>query len=240
MSSARDHEDPTLRASLDELTALLVTEEPLESVLARIVELALHGIGACDYASVTTMRGTEPETVVCTDPIAQQIDEVQYEHDAGPCLFALRRREVVSVGSMTEDDRWTPVREAAMRLGVLSSFSVPMAAGDTKVGALNLYSRQDHGFEAVPPDTALLFAAQAAAAVWNARAHEQTRRVITNLEAALETRDVIGTARGIVMANEKLRSDEAMELLRKASQHRNVKLRDLAVEVAANGRTPEP
>jgi GAF domain-containing protein len=236
--------DPTIedgssfRAALDELTGLLVAEETLETVLRRVVALACAGIGACDYASVTLMNQQVPETIVCTDRVAEEIDDVQYSNDSGPCLYAFRQREVVSVPSMADGDSWQPVRAAAMSRGVHSSFSLPLAAGDVSVGALNLYARDDHAFNSVPPESALQFAAQAAAAVWNARTYEHARSVVRHLETALETRDVIGVAKGIIMANEKVTIDEAFTILRDASQHRNVKLRDVAAEVATTGATP--
>jgi GAF domain-containing protein len=238
MTIGWEHEDGSFRASLDELTALLVAEERLETVLHRVVELACSGIGACDVASVTDMTRVEPETIVSSDAIAVQIDQVQYEHDSGPCLYASRRREAVSVPSMSDGDSWQPFRDAAIGRGVHSSFSLPLAAGEVNLGALNLYSRQEHGFNSVPPDAALVFAAQAAAAVWNARTHERTREMVTGLEQALESRDVIGVAKGVIMANEKMTQDEAFKILIAASQNRNVKIRDLAVEVAETGTTP--
>ena len=183
------------RASLDELTALLVTEEPLETVLRRVASLACHGLGACDFASVTDTTQAEPTTIIATDPVADQIDQVQYQNDSGPCLYASRRREAVSIPSMSDGESWRAVRDIAISCGVLSSFSLPLAAGDVNLGALNLYSREDHGFDSVAPYAALLFAAQAAAAVWNARTHERTRGMLTNLEKALEARDTIGVVK---------------------------------------------
>ena len=59
-----------------------------------------------------------------------------------------------------------------------------------------------------------------------------------HLETALETRDVIRMAKGIIMVNERITPDAAFEVLRPASQARNVKLRDLAGEVAETGLTP--
>jgi GAF domain-containing protein len=240
MSIASHRDDSSvLRDSLAALTSLLVVEESLETVLQRVVELACGSIGGCDLASVTSMTEAKPVTIVFTDPVAEQIDNAQYDSDDGPCLQAHRERRVVSVPSMTDGESWSEFRAAADRHGVRSSLSLPLAAGDVHVGALNLYSRAAHAFDSVAPDAAVLFASQAAAAVWNARAFEQTRAFVKNLEAALETRDMIGTAKGIVMANEKLGPDEAMAFLRRVSQHRNVKLRDLAVEVVQTRVTPE-
>ena len=62
---------------------------------------------------------------------------------------------------------------------------------------------------------------------------DQCLGVISQLQAALESRDVIGQAKGILMARQGLSADEAFDVLRRASQRTNRKLRDVAAEVAA-------
>jgi len=220
------------------LGTLLVREESLQTVLQRVVDLARGGIGECDLASVTYLKDGQAETIVSTDLLAEEIDQAQYDFDAGPCLEAIRRQELVSVPSMTEPGEWTEFRNAAMAGGVRSSFSLPLATGEVQLGALNLYGRKDHAFNSVPPDAALLFAEQAATAVWASRTLERTRDVVAHLETALSTREQIGIAVGIVMANEKMSSEEAFAKLVQVSQHRNVKLREIAMEVSATGATP--
>jgi AmiR/NasT family two-component response regulator len=49
-----------------------------------------------------------------------------------------------------------------------------------------------------------------------------------NLTAALETRDVIGQAKGILMARAGIGEDEAFALLVRASQRMQVKLAEVA------------
>ena len=238
MTIGWEHDEASFRAALDELAGLLAAPETLGSALGRVVDLACSAIGGCDLASVTWLDGEEPETIVCTNPLAEEIDRVQYANDSGPCLYAVRRREVVSVPSMAAGDSWLPVRERAISRGVRSSLSLPLVAGDVKLGALNLYSHDEDAFSALPTEAALLFATHATAAALSARAHDRTREVVKNLENALETRDVIGMAKGVIMSNEKVTPDEAFAILRDASQHRNVKVRDLAAEVVATGVTP--
>jgi transcriptional regulator with GAF, ATPase, and Fis domain len=184
------------------------------------------------------MRHAAPETIVFTDPVANAIDQAQYGADLGPCLDAFRRREVVSVPSMVSADRWPAFRDAALAHDVRSSLSLPLVTGEAHIGALNLYGRQDQAFNAVPPEAATLFARQAAAAVWVADTIASTRAMIGHLEVAVESRDMIGMAKGIIMVNEKVTPDAAFILLQTASQHRNVKLRDIAAEVVETGLTP--
>jgi AmiR/NasT family two-component response regulator len=73
--------------------------------------------------------------------------------------------------------------------------------------------------------------APASVAVANARAYAKAQAVIEQLQEALQSRDVIGQAKGIIEAREGCGPDEAFERLRDMSQHRNVKLRDLAKSV---------
>jgi AmiR/NasT family two-component response regulator len=51
------------------------------------------------------------------------------------------------------------------------------------------------------------------------------------LKEALRTRDMIGQAKGILMAREGLDEDAAFRLLIRASQRTNAKLRDVARKV---------
>ena len=53
------------------------------------------------------------------------------------------------------------------------------------------------------------------------------------LREALDSRDAIGQAKGILMARRGISAEEAFEVLRRTSQDVNVKLRDLADTVTA-------
>ena len=52
-----------------------------------------------------------------------------------------------------------------------------------------------------------------------------------DLTALLQTRDVIGQAKGMIMARERVDAEEAFDILRRASQRTNRKLREIAAEV---------
>jgi len=77
----------------------------------------------------------------------------------------------------------------------------------------------------------MLLAAHAAVAVAGTTQTSQLRD-------ALDTRDVIGQAKGILMARRNLTADQAFDVLRRTSQNLNVKLRDLAVRIAETRAVP--
>jgi AmiR/NasT family two-component response regulator len=57
------------------------------------------------------------------------------------------------------------------------------------------------------------------------------RREVENLHGALQTREVIGVATGMIMQRYRLSQEKAFGYLTRRSQHGNVKLRDLALDV---------
>ncbi len=71
-----------------------------------------------------------------------------------------------------------------------------------------------------------------------AQALAQQKEHAEHLDQALASRDVIGQAKGILMERERLTSDQAFDLLRRASQMLNIKLREVADRVAETGERP--
>ena len=62
------------------------------------------------------------------------------------------------------------------------------------------------------------------------------------LRSSLTSRAVIYQALGVIMAQERCTQTKAFEILRTASQHSNVKLRDIAsaIVTSVSGEPPEP
>ena len=62
---------------------------------------------------------------------------------------------------------------------------------------------------------------------------DELRAQVEPLRAAAESRDIIGMAKGLLMAKQEISDDDAFEVLRRASQRENRKVRDLAAEIVA-------
>jgi AmiR/NasT family two-component response regulator len=82
------------------------------------------------------------------------------------------------------------------------------------------------------PSLPLPVASGVSAAIAEAAAH------IRQLRTALDSRDVIGQAKGILMERYRLTPDGAFALLARASQDTNVKLREVATELCRTGSLP--
>jgi GAF domain-containing protein len=227
--------DPELENAVRTLSRLLLSEETLEATHGRVASLACRTLPPCDLASVTMINDGRPSTPVHTDPLAGDLDSVQYRSRRGPCLEAYQAGKVVREKISESTERWPEFSTIAANAGVHSVLAVPLVAIDQPIGALNLYSKSPGGYDEAAEETAVLFSEQAAVACANAEVYWRTYTLTEHLREALESRDVIGQAKGILMARHALTPDAAFEALRQASQHRNIKLRDIAEQVVYLG-----
>ena len=227
-----------LNAILLELHDLLLGEETLDTALRRVADMAVLAVPACDSCGVSLHREDgRLATRVATDEFASLIDDIQYGLGVGPCLDAVAQSEPIRVPNTGTESRWQPFSEQAHGAGVVSSLSMPLVVRDKAVGALNLYSRRTP-FSETDDDLASTFSRQAAVVLINAATYQKTRDVVDQLNHALESRDVIGQAKGILMATERISADEAFDRLRRRSQRSNVKLRDVAKQVVDDATSP--
>lgn len=217
-----------LEGELSELAGLLLADEPLDSMLEHVAVIAVRAIPACDAAGVTLFERDQLTTAAASGPLVQRVDRHQYATDEGPCLESLRTGEIRRSPSLKADTRWPKFRAPALDEGVVSCLSLPLVVGNHgTAGVLNLYS-ESRPFEEADEEIGRRFVPPASVAVANARAYAKAQAVIEQLQEALQSRDVIGQAKGIIQARDGCGPDEAFERLRDISQHRNVKLRDLA------------
>jgi GAF domain-containing protein len=221
------------------LSRLLLSEETLEDTLGRVAGLACRTLEACDMASVTMINDGRPSTPVQTDPAVNALDAAQYRSERGPCLEAYSVRQVVRGTISHSTAHWPEFTAAAAEAGIRSVLAVPLVASGRPLGALNLYSKTAESYDEGDEETAVLFSEQAAVACANAEVYWRTYSLTEHLREALESRDVIGQAKGILMARRKCTPDAAFEALRKVSQHRNIKLRQIAEQVVYLGDLEE-
>jgi len=228
--------DPeVLENAMRTLSRLLLAEESLEATHGRVASLACRTLPPCDVASVTMVNDGRPTSPVVTEPLAEDLDSVQYRFRRGPCLEAYQAGRAVREKLSENTDRWPEFGAAAAKAGIQSVLAVPLVANSHPIGALNLYSKSAGGYDEADEETALLFSEQAAVACANAEVYWRTFTLTEHLREALESRDVIGQAKGILMARRNCTSEAAFEALRKASQHRNTKLREVAEQVVYLG-----
>ncbi|MFJ9148496.1 GAF and ANTAR domain-containing protein [Streptomyces sp. NPDC102270] len=228
--------------ALPDVTSLLVSTDSLEQFLRVLAESALAMAPMAQGVGITLERQRRPLTVASVGTSAPELDEAQYGQDDGPCLQALRTGEEVVVADMLGEERWGPYPAYAAACGTRSSASLPIAAHTHTAGALNLYSPKVSGFADADLAGLRALAAQATGALALAQRIADAQEYAADLQTAMESRSVIDQAIGVIMGQQRCGADEAFNLLRAASQRRNVKLRDVCAELIRDigGSPPSP
>lgn len=220
----------------------MLATRSVDEVLEELARHAVTVISPEAACGITLRRDRKPLTVASTDPLADQVDEVQYGEDQGPCLQTLSTGEVVSVADLTKEQRWPGYRVRALEYGVRSSLSLPLIIDGASRGAMNIYALIPEAFGFEARRRAEIFAAQASVTLTVLLRHAHQTELTDQLRDALASRSVIDQALGIVMNEQRCDADRAFDLLRTISQRRNRKLRDVATEMVAavSGSSPKP
>lgn len=235
-------EDNALRGLAGQLTRLtreLLDVTSVAGALQRIVVVTAEVVTGADLVSVT-LRGANGEfhTAARTDPMAGVLDQLQYDFAEGPCVEAARPGgpSVAISDDLGAESAWPRFASAAAARGYASTVStalLPDSRHPRLSGALNIYSTRRGGLTATDRDIALLLAAHASLALATTQAVTAAELQAAHLRKAIESRDVIGQAKGILMQRRGVSADEAFGILRAASQGLNVKLADLAQTLSA-------
>jgi GAF domain-containing protein len=225
-----------------ELQKALLGTETLEQFLHELATLAARLV--TDGVSCgMTMRGNgRPATAACSDPLAKEIDEVQYLLDDGPCLHAMRSGDQVNIDDTADRSRWPRFEAAAQARGIRSCLALPLVADGKPVGALSLYARGVAAFGATQVRRAENLAENASGGLSLMLRLASCSELTEQLRSSLTSRAVIYQALGVIMAQERCTQARAFEIMRTASQNSNLKLRDIAAAIvtSVSGEPPQP
>lgn len=230
MDAFQQHDSAAFDAA--HLQQLLLQSEDLEGFLTELAKAAASSTGL--HCGITARGEGGPYTVASSNEVIYRLDELQYADGDGPCLEAMRTGVVVTVPDMLSETRWGPYPGQAAEIGVRSSLSYPLLSRGRNLGALNLYS-----FDLIDPQSDLqprivALAGHAGGALDLALRHSDQSALIGNLQHALTARSTIDQAIGILMAQQRSDARTAFDLLKTASQRRNIKLRDVAAQIVDN------
>lgn len=220
-----DRDGRRLATLFAEVARTLLAERDGDSILREIVAVAVREVDACESAAIDLVEKRVVRSVAASSAEAQRISEIQNEAGEGPCLSAIEEHEAFHTDDLARDSRWPKFAELAhARTRVSSILGFRLFAEEDTMGALNLYSSRRNAFDEDDSAVGSVLAAHAAIAMsWN--------REREYMQAAVENRDTIGMAKGLLMSRRNIDSDAAFALLRGASQRLNVKLVEVAEQV---------
>ncbi|KJK46862.1 antitermination regulator [Lentzea aerocolonigenes] len=222
-----------LAETLSSVARTLQAEPDVDTTLRAIVKAAVDHIPGAEHAGISLVERGKIRTVAPTSTIVETIDELQYDLREGPCLDAIKERQTYRAGNVGDEARWPAFGPAAAGYDIHSLLSYRLFVTDRTLGALNLYSSRVSSFDEQTEEDGRLFATHAAIALVGAQREAQ-------LGIAVENRDIISTAKGILMERHGLDAASAFRMLVEASQSTNVKLHDAATWLVENRHVRQP
>ncbi|MFE1753332.1 GAF and ANTAR domain-containing protein [Streptomyces anandii] len=215
------------------LSRRLLAQDALQDTLDQIASAPVELVEGCEAAGILAVRKGRAVTLAARGDVVAESDRVQGELGEGPCFDAARRvngDRTFRIADLTQPQPdWPKYAPAARDLGIGSMMGFLLYADGQDFGALNFYSSRPGAFTRDSETAGWLLASHAAVALASARTVDQ-------LEHALETRHAIGEAMGILRERHRLSEDDAFAVLRRISQHHNIKLRDVAQNIRSTPR----
>jgi hypothetical protein len=188
-------------------------------------------IGAEGSFSISILLYGNLLTVATTDRAAWDADQVEFDTEGGPCVEALRNGTDTGIIDLRVDDRWPAWSAVSSMLGFRAAAGLPAEMAPGERIALNLYTADPAGLDGDVIRRARLFNEEVARTVPTALRITEQAQLSEHLQEALANRSTIDQALGVLMAQNRCSRDEAFGILRRASQHRNLKLREVAAAV---------
>ena len=210
----------------------LLAQDTVTDTLEQITRSATELVPGCDAAGILILHAKGVRTLAPTGQVVIDSDQLQERLQEGPCYDVARPEideRVFRIADFREDHPgWPRYVTEARELGLGSMMGFLLYTDEEDLGALNIYSRSPGAFTEASETAGWLLASHAAVAFSSARTHAQ-------LEQAVATRHIIGEAMGILMGSHELTEDQAFDVLRRYSQDKNVKLREVARMICERG-----
>lgn len=226
-----------LESNFSQVALDLFAPGTVQGTLQEIVDLAERTVDGCDAAGILVVDDGTPTTAAASGPLVVELDRLQIDAGEGPCLDASTRGSRFHARDLVDDPRWPTFGPRAVAAAIRSVLAYSLSA--ERLSALNLYGRLPAAFGATDRAQGQLFATLARLALDSAEERATDEARSGHLHEALLTRELIGQAQGILMERERITASQAFDVLRRASQHMNIKLRQVAESLVETGQSPE-
>lgn len=196
------------------------TRQALQPVLDLATAIAKRSIPGAAGAGISIIEDAVRVSTASTNALVALADERQYELGEGPCLTSWADSVLVRIDDLERDERWPRWAEAARGLHLRSVLSTPVMGTARNLGAIKVYSERPAAFDRAAEDLLLQLAAQSAILLENLQSLTAAELSSAAVMAALETRQQVALAQGVLMGRHELSAEQAfLRLTQDAADH---------------------
>jgi GAF domain-containing protein len=225
--------------ALLELGKLRFGEMSIESGIREVVHTT-HAMFDVDGAGLMLADGDRHlRSVAASDERFRHLEDLQVEHQEGPCVDAFENKELVGAEDLTDDQRWPLFSGAAVERKVRAVLASPLPYNQDAVGVVAVLSEDRRPWSPEGELALLAFTDLAALLIAAMMQGEEQSGLALQLQGALDSRQVIEQAKGVLMERHSLAPRAAYDRLRARARAERRKLGVICAEVvdsAARGK----
>jgi transcriptional regulator with GAF, ATPase, and Fis domain len=227
-----------VRHALVELGRLRFGEMRVEDAIKEIVETT-HSMFAVDGAGLMLSdRAQHLRTVAASDDRFAHLEDLQVLHQEGPCIEAFDTKELVGAVDLANEERWPLFSQAAVRREVRAVLASPLPYNQDAVGVVAVLSERSRPWSPANELALLAFTDLAALLIASIIQGERQSELAGQLQGALNSRQVIEQAKGILMGTQGVSARTAYEQLRLRARSERRKLAVVCDEVVQGAARP--
>jgi len=220
-----------VRHALVELGRLRFGEMNVEDAIREIVHTT-HSMFDVDGAGLMLCDADQHlRTVAASDDRLAHLEDLQIRHQEGPCIDAFDTKQLVGVDNLEGDGRWPDFSAAAVGRHVRAVLASPLPYNQDAVGVVAVVSEDSHPWSPEGELALLAFTDLAALLIASMMLGEQRSELSVQLQGALDGRQVIEQAKGIMMGTQGISAREAYEQLRSRARSERRKLAAVCADV---------
>ena len=223
-----------VRVALAELGRLRFGEMRVEDAMREIVQTT-HTIFDVDGAGLMLADADHHlRNVAVSDDRFAHLEELQIQHQEGPCIAAFEEKELIGAGDLAHDQRWPLFSQAAVDRGVHAVLASPLPYNQDAVGVVAVLSGKTRPWSAEAELGLLAFTDLAALLMASMMQGQAQSELAAQLQTALRSRAVIEQAKGVLIAQQGLSPHAAYEKLRSQARSERRKLAEVCAELVRN------
>jgi GAF domain-containing protein len=227
-----------VRTALGELGRFRFGEMRVEDALHEIVHTT-HAMFDVDGAGLMlTDSDQHLRSVAASDERLAHLEELQIEHSEGPCIAAYEDKELVGVEDLAHDPRWPKFSDAATSRRVRAVLASPLPYNQDAVGVVAVVSESSRPWSAEGELALLAFTDLAALLIASMMQNQEKSELATQLQGALDSRQIIEQAKGVLVGQHGISPRTAFEQLRAQARSERRKVAALCAEVVQNATKP--
>jgi GAF domain-containing protein len=220
-----------VRHALEDLGRLRFGEMSVEDAIREIVHTT-HSMFAVDGAGLMLSDADQQlRSVAASDQRFAHLEELQIRHAEGPCVEAFDGKKLVGVADLTSDGRWPEFSQAAVARRVRAVLASPLPYNQDAVGVVAVLSEQTRPWSPEGELALLAFTDLAALLIASMMMGEKQSELSGQLQGALNSRQVIEQAKGVLIGTRRIPAREAYEQLRAQARSQRRKLTAVCAEV---------